>query len=320
MYALALAAAILLSPNPKVHLKRADWDLSQLPEPRCYKADTGEAMPCGKEGEPKIARTNWHAKATYLLEATDDQKGVALAAPVEKGRYLTVAVDGDPVKDLKKEQLAQTGSDGQAQDPAPALTWKVSLTKGKPLKLVLEYDFGADPTDGLYAGSHYPDGQVLWFDTRSQSQARYDPAMPFPGEVLRQNLSAASSFGAPAPETVHVRVGVPKGLSVLSLVPNASGLDCVDANALHFLWKNGAPDGDLVVTYPTGRDGTRFGGKTAFTAAYEYEAWNALLSVLRDAPGEAEKHRVPLACDLKEQLGAALPKYAAEGCVPKCPD
>lgn len=322
--------------NDKLRVKREDLEITPLAETKCYavtesakekKATIGDEVPCPKgppiESLGKVLRTKWHAKAIYVVEAAADVKDVKMGFPVPSWAYETadkdgrvdlmvpgvknfkVLVDGDAPKKIDQEMVASVSPDAPA---SPAFTWTASFKKGKVVQLVSEYDFGVDYTNGMYEGSHFPAGTVLWFDQRSAAEARYAGASPFLGEVVRYVLTPLKLWAQPAPEVVHVRVEAPKNVPIHYMVPNSPRLTCVDETSLHFEWKNDTPEAELAVAYPAAQGFLPFEAKIAgFTKQWEYDAWNALLGQSMETTGDEAK-RPLLSCALRAKIGAGLPK------------
>ena len=293
-------------------------------------------------------KVRWHAKAIYEVEALSDQTGVQIGFPVptwglamenSDGRVdvsvpgvanFSTSIDDLKIKDVVVKNVpvkTLNGENAKKEKLTPAFVWKSDFKKGKRYQLKTEYDFGVSYSNGMYEGSEYPKESLLWFDRRTQAEAKYGGGAGFLSHRVIYYLQPIRLWGGGLPEYISVRVVAPEWMPIYYLTPANSGLECVDKKALYFRWNKAFPTEDLSISYPVQFYPDRFGKFIYFPIKQqaEYDAWSELIgkqSNLKNPPGRVSQ--IKMACELEKDLLKNLPKHSAfhswtkNGVQPKC--
>ena len=309
----------------------------------------GKPTKCPKsEVNFEALKVKWHAKAIYEIEALSDQTNVQIGFPVpiwalakenSEGRVdvsvpgvanFMTSIDDVTIKDIvvKNVPIASTNDAGAKKEKlAPAFVWKSDFKKGKRYQLITEYDFGISYSNGMYEGSEYPEGSVLWFDKRSVPEAKYSSSTSFQSEKILYYLQPIRLWGGGLPKSISIRVASPKSMPIYYLTPTNSGIDCVDRKALYFRWNNSFPEQDLSISYPVQFYPDQ-NGKFIYSPIrkmFEYDAWSELISKQSNTKTASGKPpQVRMDCQLEKELLQNLPKnssfhsWVKNGVQPKC--
>lgn len=298
-------------------------EFEKCPDVRAFAA--GPPRPCGAEWLPwREFSARWRAEAVYWVEALDSVRDVTIAFPVPtwdfeyfcdgglEGARLPAVVAFETFIDetrVPQTSIRELGLEGLPQGPEGSVSsrdktlgyaWRASFSKGGRYTLRTAYDFGVDTVSGFYEGHEYPRGVRPWFLP--------DAAVKLGGaEHLLYYLTPIRSWAEPPPESISIRVDLPRDVPVTYFVPVALRPTCVDEHAYQFELAMQWPPMDIDIAYPMKRS-----VRPPIRTSRQWSAWIASL-------GEGVK----LTCTLRDQLARDADKPVEDAiraleCVESC--
>ncbi|NJO17300.1 MAG: hypothetical protein HC877_16615 [Thioploca sp.] len=213
----------------------------------------------------------WQAQVEYQVEALADQDAVLMGFPLptwEAIYYLNPAkeratlptpaaanfrifIDGKLVDNPRLAWLETPRLKDIAPSKTLGFTWRASFKQGRKYTLRAEYDFGARDGSDFYPGREYREGEDLpWFLTSPEPKE----VVSHQAVSLRYYLSPLRTWGAHPPTRITIEVRRPPDVTSAYLLPLMAKPVCVDADSLHYEYRDAYPDSELVISIPQWTD------------------------------------------------------------------